>query len=166
VYGTVTDHHGCITISSEPGFGTVFKLYLPLSSEKNLEVTSCSELVRGSGGVLLVDDEEILRSVGKTFLEELGYRVYLAENGEQALEVYGREREHISLVILDMVMPVMGGKEALVRLRERYPDIRILVSSGFNQKGSVDELKLLGAQGFLNKPYLLNELSRAVAEAI
>jgi len=166
VYGTVTDHHGCITISSEPGLGTVFKLYLPLSSEKNMEVTSCSELVRGTGGVLLVDDEEILRSVGKSLLEELGYRVYLAEDGEQALEVYGREREHISLVILDMVMPVMGGKEALVRLRERYPDIRILISSGFNQEGSVDELKRLGAQGFLNKPYLLNELSRAVAESI
>lgn len=165
VYGTITDHHGCITISSEPGLGTVFKLYLPLTSEINMADTSCSELVRGSGGVLLVDDEEILRTSGKTFLEELGYRVYLAEDGEQALEVYKHERDHISLVILDMVMPVMGGKETLVRLRKSYPDIRILVSSGFNQEGSVDELKRLGAQGFLNKPYLLNELSRAVAEA-
>src|SRR5512133_161669 len=166
VYGTITGHHGCINIYSEPGLGTVFKLYLPLSSKKKMEDTSRDELIRGSGGVLLVDDEEILRAVGKLFLEELGYRVYLAEDGEQALEMYGREREHISLVMLDVVMPVMGGKEALIRLKESYPDIRILICSGFNQEGSLEELKRLGAQGFLNKPYILNELSRAVAEAI
>jgi len=166
VYGTVTDHHGCINIYSEPGIGTSFKLYLPLSGEKKAEVTCREELIHGSGGVLLVDDEEILRDVGKALLEGLGYQVYLAEDGEQALETYAREKGSISLVILDMLMPRMGGKETLMRLMESYPDIRVLISSGFNQEGTVDELIKIGAKGFLQKPYLCQELCKAVAEAL
>ena len=166
VYGTVTDHHGCISIFSEPGTGTVFKLYLPLSGDKRVDDSCAEELICGSDGILLVDDEEILRDVGKSLLEGLGYRVYLAEDGEHALEIYAREKEHISLVILDMLMPIMGGKETLLRLMERDPDIRVLILSGFNQEGTVDELEKLGARGFLQKPYLCQELSKAVAEAL
>lgn len=166
VYGTITDHHGCVTIYSEPGIGTIFKLYLPVSSEAKSESASAEDLIHGSGGVLLVDDEEILRDVGQALLEGLGYKVYLAEDGEQALEIYAREEENISLVILDMLMPRMGGKETLVRLTESYPDIRVLISSGFHQQGTADELVHLGAQGFLQKPYHRQELCKAVAEAI
>ncbi|HXE98407.1 MAG TPA: response regulator [Dongiaceae bacterium] len=166
VYGTITDHHGCISIYSEPGIGTVFKLYLPLSGEEKNEVTCCEELIHGSGGVLLVDDEEILRTVGQALLEDLGYRVYLAEDGEQALEVYAREKNDISLVILDMLMPRMGGKETLVRLMESFPDTRVLISSGFHQEGTAGELEKLGARGFLRKPYLRQELCKAVSEAL
>ena len=166
VYGTITDHSGCVTVYSEPGTGTVFKLYFPLSGNKKLPVSECEELVHGSGGILLVDDEEILREVGQTQLENLGYRVYLAENGEQALEVYAREKDNISLVILDMIMPGMGGRETLVRLRESYPDIRVLISSGFSQEETVNELESLGAKGFLQKPYIRQELCKAIAEAI
>lgn len=166
VYGAITDHHGCISIFSEPGVGTVFKLYLPVSGETDFEVASAEELIQGSGGILFVDDEEILRNVGQALLEDLGYRVYLAEDGEQALEVYAREKDNISLVILDMLMPRMSGKETLVRLMESYPDIRILISSGFHQEGTPDELEKLGARGFLQKPYLRQELCKSVAEAI
>lgn len=166
VYGTITDHLGSINIYSEPGIGTVFKIYLPLSGDKKTIAPTADELVRGSGGVLLVDDEEILRDVGKSLLEELGYRVYLAEDGEQALEVYARDKKDISLVILDMLMPIMGGKETLVRFMENYPDIRVLISSGFHQERTVDELVKLGARGFLQKPYIKQELGKAVAEAI
>jgi PAS domain S-box-containing protein len=166
VYGTITEHHGCIGIYSEPGIGTVFKLYLPLSGKNETEAASVEKQIQGSGGILLVDDEEILRDVGQAILEECGYRVFLAKNGEQALEVYARERENISLVILDMLMPRMGGKETLVRLVESYPDIRVLISSGFHLDGTADELEKLGAKGFLRKPYLRQELSKSVAEAI
>lgn len=166
VYGTITDHGGCINIFSEPGIGSVFKIYLPLSDEKRIEDNGSDELICGSGGILLVDDEELLRGVGKALLEDLGYRLYLAEDGEQALEVYAREREHIALVILDMFMPRMGGKETLVRLIEKYPGVRVLILSGFHQEGTVDDLVQLGAKGFLQKPYHLKELSKAVAEAI
>ena len=166
VYSTVTDHNGSISIFSEPGVGTVLKLYLPLSCEKKPEITASEEMTQGSGGILLVDDEEILRDVGQALLEGLGYRVYLAEDGEQALNVYSQEKEHISLVILDMLMPKMGGKETLVRLMANYPDIRILISSGFHQEGTVDELVKLGAKGFLQKPYSIRDLSKAVADTI
>ncbi len=166
VYGTITDHHGCISVTSEPGVGTIFKLYLPLSIGHKNDTASSEELTRGSGGILLVDDEEILRTIGEALLEDLGYRVYLAEDGEHALEVYAREKENISLVILDMVMPRMSGKETLIRLIESSPDIRILISSGFHQEGTADELERLGAKGFLRKPYLRQELYKAVSDAI
>lgn len=166
VYGTVTDHHGCINIYSEPGIGTIFKLYLPVSGEKDPVVTCTEELIQGSGGILLVDDEAILREVGKELLEGLGYQVYLAEDGEQALELYAREKDAISLVILDMLMPRMGGKETLQRLIESYPDVRVLISSGFNQEETVDELRKIGAKGFLHKPYLCRELCKSIADAL
>jgi PAS domain S-box-containing protein len=166
VYGTITDHHGCINVYSEPGIGTVFKLYLPLSQETAAETVATEVLIHGSGGILLVDDEEILRDVGQALLEGLGYQVFLAEDGEKALEVYQQEQEHISLVILDMLMPRMGGKETLVRLKENYPDIRVLISSGFHQEGTVDELIRLGAKGFLQKPYHRQELCNAVLGAL
>ncbi|NTV50169.1 MAG: response regulator [Geobacteraceae bacterium] len=166
VYGTVTDHHGCISVFSEPGSGTIFKLYLPLSNNKKTELTCTEELIYGSGGILLVDDEELLRDVGKALLESLGYKVYLAEDGEQALKTFALEKENISLVILDMLMPKMGGKETLQILMEKYPDIRVLISSGFNQEGTFDDLKNIGAKGFLQKPYLCQEMCKAVAEAL
>ena len=166
VYGTVTDHHGSIAITSEPGIGTIFKMYLPLSGDSAGETAVPEELIHGSGGILLVDDEEILRDVGQSLLEELGYSVFLAEDGKHALEVYAREEKSISLVILDMLMPRMSGKETLVRLKERYPDVRVLISSGFHQEGTADELIQLGARGFLQKPYHRQELCRAIAESI
>jgi len=166
VYGITTDHHGCITVQSEPGIGTIFKLYFPLSFQNKPEIESTEDIVRGSGGILLVDDEQIIRFVGQELLEDLGYRVYLAEDGEQALAVYARERENISLVILDLVMPVLGGKETLERLKKNYPDILVLISSGFHRDGAADELQKLGAKGFLKKPYLRQELYKAVAETL
>lgn len=166
VYGTVTDHHGCISIFSEPGTGTVFKIYLPLSGDNKMRETCSEETIYGSEGILLVDDEEVLREVGKSLLESLGYRVYLAEDGQQALETYALEKENISLVILDLLMPKMGGKETLQRLMESYPGISVLILSGFSQEGTVNDLNKLGAKGFLRKPYLCQELSKAVAMAI
>ncbi|MHB8056894.1 MAG: response regulator [Desulfuromonadaceae bacterium] len=166
VYNTITDHHGCISIFSEPGTGTVFKTYLPLSGDNKMRETCSEEVIYGSEGILLVDDEEVLREVGKSLLESLGYRVYLAEDGQQALETYALEKENISLVILDLLMPKMGGKETLQRLMESYPGISVIILSGFIQEGTVHDLNNLGAKGFLRKPYLCQELSKAVAMAI
>src|SRR6185369_9779076 len=111
------------------------------------------EVVAGKGGVLLVDDEEILREVGRDLLENLGYTVYLAENGAEALDVFARYRHDISLVMLDMIMPKMGGKEAFLRLREQAPELKVLFCSGFSNEGTGDELLSLGASGFIRKPF-------------
>lgn len=166
VYGTVKDNRGIINVYSEPGIGTVFKLYLPLANEQIQSESAEEKLLRGSGGILLVDDELLIREMGQALLEEHGYQVYLAEDGEHALEVYEREREHISLVIMDVVMPSMGGKEALQRLRTAHPNIKVLISSGFHQDKTNDAFMELGAKGFIQKPYRAVELFKAVEDAM
>jgi len=166
VYGTVKEHNGTINVCSEPGQGTVFRVRLPSGLPLALQDAPREENVRGGGGIMLVDDEAIIRLSGHCLLEELGYQVYLAEDGEQALELYAREREQIRLVILDMVMPKLSGKETFLRLRELDPGVRVLFSSGFHREGTVNELLDLGSKGFIHKPYRLQHLSKTVAEAL
>lgn len=166
VYGTVKEHQGSVSVNSEPGVGTVFKLYLPLAAEQSSGLIPKDTLLRGSGGILLVDDELLIREIGQALLEEHGYQVYLAADGGQALEVYERERDHISLVIMDVIMPVMGGMEALRRLTASYPDIKVLLSSGFHQDESNDSFIALGAKGFVRKPYHAEELFKTVDDTM
>ena len=166
VYGTVQSHKGEVYVQSEPGIGSAFKIYLPLIETETDVVGSSAEAVVGSGGIMLVDDEEILRNVGRDLLEDLGYTVYLAEDGADALAVFAQHRKEISLVILDIIMPKMGGKEAFLQFREQAPELKVLFCSGFSSEGTSDELLKLGACGFIHKPYNRSELSRAVAEAI
>ncbi|MDD2856396.1 MAG: transporter substrate-binding domain-containing protein, partial [Desulfuromonadaceae bacterium] len=168
VYGTVMRHNGAVYVESEPGLGSIFKIYIPLIEEENLQISAGDDeqVILGSGGVLLVDDEELLRDIGSELLKSLGYKVYLAENGLKALEVFAAHRGEISIVMLDMIMPVMGGQEAFIRLRELDPTLRILFCSGFNADWSKEELLKLGSNGFIQKPYNRNELSRALAKAI
>ncbi len=166
VYGTVRNHRGDVCVQSELGTGTVFKLFLPMGTEEITSSDHSGDIVTGTGGVLLVDDEEILRDIGRDLLEDLGYTVYLAEDGGRALEVFDRHRDDILLVMLDMIMPKMGGKETFLRLREQDPELKVLFCSGFSRDGTGDELLKLGASGFIQKPYSRSELSRAVAEIL
>lgn len=166
VYGVVKNNGGDICVQSAPGHGSVFKIFLPLLAGEPCRQTLVSKVVVGSGGILLVDDEEMLRSAGRDLLENLGYTVYLAENGERALEEFAAHRSDISLVILDIIMPKMGGKEAFLRFRELAPELKVLFCSGFSNDGTSDDLVKLGASGFIQKPYNLSQLSRAVAEAM
>jgi PAS domain S-box-containing protein len=166
VYGTVQGHHGELSVQSRLGVGSVFKIYLPMVAAIPDPPPCRGAVITGTGGVLLVDDEELLRDVGRDLLEDLGYSVYLAENGVQALQVFAAERSNISLVILDMIMPKMGGKETYLRLREQDPTVKALFCSGFHEEGTEKELMELGACGFIQKPFGRNELSVAVAEAL
>ncbi len=166
VYGTVRSHQGELHVQSEPGVGSVFKMYLPIIEAESVAKASEGVALTGKGGILLVDDEEILRDIGRELLEDFGYTVFLAENGIQALEVFGSHRNEISLVILDMIMPKMGGKDTFLRLREEVPELKVLFCSGFSSEGTGCELVRMGACGFIQKPYNRSELSRAVAEAL
>jgi CheY-like chemotaxis protein len=144
----------------------VFRIYLPMVEEETASPVITADAVTGKGGILLVDDESILRDVGRDLLEDLGYTVYLAENGIQAIEKFAAHRCDISLVMLDVIMPKMGGKEAFLTLREQDPGLKVLFCSGFNHEGTADDLVALGANGFIQKPYSRNDLSRAIAEAL
>lgn len=166
VYGTVKEHHGSINVYSEQGMGTVFKIYLPLADEQKSPETLENLPQRGTGGILLVDDEMLIREMGQALLEDHGYQVFLAENGKQALEIYENERANIQLVILDVVMPVMGGKETLQRLLESYPTVKVLMSSGFHQDETNDSFIKLGACGFIQKPYRTQDLFKVVDETL
>ena len=166
VYGSVKNSRGEVTVQSEPGLGSVFRIFLPLVADAACGQTPRDQAVTGSGGILLVDDEEMLRLVGRDLLEGLGYTVYLAGNGGEALELFAAHRSAISLVMLDMIMPKMGGREVFLRLRELAPGLKVLFCSGFSREGTGDELVELGANGFIKKPYNRCELSRAVAAAL
>ncbi|MEI6206008.1 MAG: response regulator [Desulfuromonadales bacterium] len=166
VYGTIRDHKGSIIVYSEPGKGSVFNVYLPLCTSAAAEGAQNNTFIRGSGGILLVDDEEILRSIGRDLLEELGYTVYLAEDGERGLALYAQHRESIDLVMLDMIMPNLNGRESLLRLKKMNPDVRVLFCSGFHDEGTASELTQLGVRGLIQKPYNLIDLSYSVAAAL
>lgn len=166
VYGTIKEHHGSINVYSEIGIGTVFKLYLPLADEQKDSNIPLEKTRPGSGGILLVDDEVLIREMGQALLEDHGYQVFLAEDGKQALEIYEREQANIQLVILDVVMPVMGGKETLQRLLEVNPDVKVLMSSGFHQDETNDSFIKLGARGFIQKPYRTEDFFKAIDETI
>ncbi len=166
VYGTVQNHGGQITVQSQPGAGTVFKLFLPLHDGRPTPPDAARRVVTGTGGVLLVDDEELLRVIGQEMLEGFGYTVFVAEDGTQALQVFEQHRDDIALVLMDVIMPKMGGKETFLQLRERAPHLKVLFCSGFLMEGGEAELLELGGVGFIQKPFNRSELSSMVAKAM
>jgi CheY-like chemotaxis protein len=170
VYGTVSNLGGEIRVQSVPGLGTIFKIYLPLAPLHTVGEAShpaqSEEAITGAGGILLVDDEEIVRAVGCDLLEDLGYTVYPAADGEEALELLAGNRGSISLAILDLIMPKMGGEELFLRLREESPGLNVLFCTGYYRKGNDLELLQQGAKGLIYKPYNRIELSRAVSAAM
>jgi len=167
VYGTVKEHRGDISLYSELGSGTVFKIFLPMESSTAAGPDESAETpISGAGCILLIDDEAIIRNIAQAQLNHLGYDVLLAEDGESGIEIFRREHKRISLVILDLVMPKISGQETLRRLLDIDPGIRVIFASGFNYHEGGNELSLLGAAGFIQKPFQLLKLSRVVAEAL
>ncbi len=160
VYGIVNQHGGHVTCYSEIGAGTAFKIYFPalFSETVSHDKTEIREIGTGNETILLVDDEEIVREVGKELLEDFGYRVITAEGGKEALLVYEVERDNIDLVILDLMMPEMGGKECLEELLKINPSVKSLICSGYSANGAAKDASRAGASGFVGKPYIFNEL--------
>ena len=169
VYGIVKSHNGYIMCYSEPDEGTIFKIYFPVIEKETERVESKEEKVHIKGGnetILLVDDEEAIRELGKDILARFGYTVLIASDGETALEIYRENKKEISLVILDIIMPGMGGRKCLEELLKINPELRIIIASGYSINGPSKEVLKAGAKGFISKPYNINQILKAVRETL
>jgi PAS domain S-box-containing protein len=169
VYGIVKNHGGFINVYSEKGSGTTFNIYLPASEKDTLRDRPGSDhydIIYGSGTILLVDDEGMIAEVGREMLEKMHYRVLTAGNGEEAIDLYEQHMKDIDLVILDIIMPDMGGAETFERLKEINENVRVLLSSGYSINGQAKEILNRGCCGFIQKPFDMMTLSRNVHEAV
>lgn len=168
VYGIVHQHRGHISCSSEPGIGTTFTLYLPAAlTEASEEIaTEESSLSGGTETILLVDDEETVQDLGKRMLERSGYTVLTAANGKEALAIYMKERGTIALVMLDIIMPEMGGKQCLEELLKIEPKVKILIATGL--AASSEEIRTMTsrAKGLISKPYQRSQVLRTVRNVL
>jgi len=169
VQGIVHQHGGHITVESEVGQGTIFRMYFPaLEVEKVPEYVE-KEIPYPAGGtetILLVEDWEAVRELGVIILEKFGYTVLSACDGQEALDVYEKEQGNISLVILDIIMPRMDGKECLEQLLRINPDVKVIISSGVGQYDLINDVVEIGAKGAVHKPYSMRQLLGMVREVL
>jgi len=166
-YGIIKAHGGYIDVDSRRGHGTTFSIYLPATEKEVQRVVRTAERVaKGTGKVLLVDDEEVVLEVGQELLEATGYTVLTAKDGKEAIKVYRKNRDNIDIVVLDMVMPNMGGGEAYDRMREMNPNVKVLLSSGYSIDGEASEILERGCDGFIQKPFTMKELSGEIGKIL
>lgn len=166
-YGVVKNHNGFITVDSAPGKGSTFTIYLPATEKKAEKEASVSKpLHKGKGTILIIDDEEIVRNVARDILHELGYDVLLASSGKEGVKIYADKKNAIDLVILDMIMPEMGGKETFKKLKEINPDVKILISSGYSKDSHEEVILDAGEAGFIQKPYNINAIAEIMKEVL
>jgi len=169
VYGIVKKHAGHIDVESSPGEGTTFNVYLPVGSDSSTNKTSATspEPKKIEGGVetvLIAEDEAIVREVAEQILLQAGYTVLTAHNGQQALEIYQKNRQEIAMVMLDVVMPKLGGLETAEKLRELNPDIKVLFCSG--HVAHTGDLERLESEHFLAKPYQSKDLLAFIRQVL
>ena len=166
VYGTIQQHKGKISVQSEIDKGTTFTILLPLANHDFSPKITAKETIHGSGKILLVDDEAIILATGREMLENFGYEVVAAQNGTEAIEIFKKRSQEFDLVILDMIMPDITGRECFFELKKILPDIKVILASGFAKEEDINEMRENGLVNFISKPYNCAELSEKIANAI
>ncbi len=170
VYGTVQNHSGSISVASEPGRGSTFTIRLPRllepPSSSSRPTTVRTPLPRKTARILVIEDEEIVRSMVEELLGELGYQVISAPDGETAIARFQAEWRDLDLVLLDLILPRISGAELFASLRQIDPGVRVVVSSGYSLDGTAQELIDAGAIGFVQKPYQGEQIAAALADAL
>jgi signal transduction histidine kinase/ActR/RegA family two-component response regulator len=163
-YDIVKDHGGTIRVDSEEGMGTTFSIYLPATASEVAvaEEAFSTELVKGHETILLVDDEPAVLDSVERMLNTLGYTVFLAGSGREALELYEEYQDRIDMVVLDMVMPGSAGGEIYDRMKEINPNVKVLLSSGYDINGEVEAILERGCDDFVQKPFSLQEISQRI----
>ena len=163
VLGIVRGHKGAIKVYSELNKGTSFKILLPASSRpaELFNGQSCQDDWKGSGTVLLVDDEETVRGIGKEMLHELGFNAITANDGREAVEIF-KNTPSIDFVILDLTMPHMDGEQCFRELKQMRSSVKVIMSSGYNQQEVTQKFVGKGLAGFIQKPYKLSVLKEAI----
>jgi CheY-like chemotaxis protein len=167
VYGTVKTHGGAIDVDTDLGRGTTFHIYLPLlAGVVPAPVSRVVPPVQGSGMVLVIDDEEIVREITSRMLERLGYDVVLASNCDEGVEVLRSRPGQIDAVVLDMIMPGKSGRQCFHLMRELDPNVKVILASGYTRGEDVGDLIALGLAGFLRKPFRSSDLAKMLARAV
>jgi two-component system, cell cycle sensor histidine kinase and response regulator CckA len=165
-YGTIKSHNGFINVYSEEGHGTTFTIYLPVIKKESpgVPVETHSNNVRET--VLIVDDDPLTSQIGRDILERQGYRVMMAQNGREAIEIYADYQDQINLVLLDVIMPDLNGDQVFPKLKKRNPNILVLVASGYNVNRQITSMLNNGCVGFVQKPFQSQTLSAKVRMAL
>ncbi|HRU06356.1 MAG TPA: response regulator [Candidatus Brocadiia bacterium] len=168
VYGVVKNHGGAVGFVTQEGRGTTFRLYLPLCAPPApAGAEAAGPAVRDARrAVLVVDDEEVVRDVASAMLARLGYQVHTAANGREAVEQYRLHGKELDLVILDMIMPVMDGRDCFVELRRIDPDVKAVLCTGYGRDERARDLLDMGMRGLIQKPFRFETLTEAVARAV
>ena len=166
-YGIVKGHGGIIQVRSSRGTGTTFDIYIPAGKRPLEKQTARVEQAKkGKETILLIDDEEYVLDVSREYLEMLGYQVLAARNGREAVDIYRREKERIDVVLLDMIMPHIGGEEVFEMLKSCNPDVRVILSSGYSLSEQAAGIMKKGCRSFIQKPFAMESLSAKIREVL
>jgi CheY-like chemotaxis protein len=163
-YGIIQNHGGIIKVSSKLGAGTTFDIYLP-ASERAIDTEPASSpepVIKGKETILLVDDEPKVLDICERFLRSLDYSVLTAKNGQEALETYEKNKPNVDIVVIDMIMPGMNGRELFEQLKAKDPSLRALVSTGYSLEGEVSDLMAQGCKGYIQKPFSIRVLAKEI----